>query len=1116
MRCCALWFFIPVLMCCERLNNRLQSQVLECGEGARSGGSWIKVLDPQGLELPVSEQLDARVLEVNADGTLPAQLPVSEKHCVQTQSARRIIIRSMAQDRSWSAVVQNANDLPSRTLRLQDNSQSRVQLRCPEPWIHNGRFQLPLEINSPIALEGKAFAPRLVSEDGRESPQNFSLSWAQTLLLWPESWPDGPGQLVLKQKNFLQNPRSALAEVEESCPLIIDRTHPTIDLKPAPVPDQDFEIQPGSLVRVKISDPHPAGLSWCLQPIGEGRCEKAEAWQTVLAEVSLAMPESGRWILMADARDAAGNVAPRLTQTIDIVRKDLLQSISTRVDKALAEKNEKGWEASQSLLQALLDYQRLSIAKEKDQIRNKIVDGILETAPYLQEQRRAMLPSHGRQAWTVDASPESPWLVLSDSSVSLWSAVGRQLEAQIVPLTYAADWSSFAQAFAMGTAEELWILPLVDSRWAEPLKVRWMDYKDIKSEPDAIHWIPGTRQMLITFPGSEPAIFEWADGALSLKQRLDSTNSKFSAVALDGSRIATVDSDNVVKVWESKSGLWNLSSRSDELSVAGLSFAGTGAAQRLIVLLKDGRLISWSPGVLWKDIDKEASGEIPTESKTGLYFPLVQAWGDGQAGLVERGGRFYQWSADASKTLQPLKLSGFAWDELRNWKLDPCQQGVWLQDDRALSYWELQNGSEPGFKKQGEWILGTTQSTDFAVRCDQQKKFLSWTGSHLRFWSQAGPLTQLPADQIELVVSRFESGRGAVETLFTAGFDKIIRLWTTSGKKLQEWVGHTAQINELRFLPEWGLYLSSAEDATSRLWTADGQPAGILSLGDDPAAKLRDAGLAFDERRILTAGKGKLAIWTQDSLRTELTITIPIDRLERPGFDPLVRLPGEPRILVRLMKDQVFRALVVDPDGRLLVEQGLPPLLNLKWLEWTKDGSRLGWSDSQRRTHIARHEGGQWLEESTPQNLSSLTRFAFSPDGISFAAVRSGKTLVMGRRDQSQWFIQAEIPLASGSLDNGLHWTPDSSRLVYAQSSQVLIRDRDGKLLHQFQAFPGTDTLDSIGLSQDPELLALGLKKSVRIVDLKLDRLQAQLCTWLEAWIKSPDAPPEFSVLCTK
>jgi hypothetical protein len=216
------------------------------------------------------------------------------------------------------------------------------------------------------------------------------------------------------------------------------------------------------------------------------------------------------------------------------------------------------------------------------------------------------------------------------------------------------------------------------------------------------------------------------------------------------------------------------------------------------------------------------------------------------------------------------------------------------------------------------------------------------------------------------------------------------------------------------------------------------------------------------------------------------------------------------------MKDQVFRALVVGPDGRLLVEQGLPPLLNLKWLEWTKDGSRLGWSDSQRRTHIARHEGGQWREESIPQNLSSLTRFAFSPDGFSFAAVRSGKTLVMGRRDESQWFIQAEIPLASGALDNGLHWTPDSSRLVYAQSSQVLIRDRDGKLLHQFQAFPGTDTLDSIGLSQDPELLALGLKKSVRIVDLKLDRLQAQLCTWLEAWIKSPDAPPEFSVLCTR
>jgi WD40 repeat protein len=1115
MQCRALWLFIPVLLSCERLTNRLQSQVLDCGEAARAGGSWIKVLDPQGLELPDSEQLDARVLDVNADGDLPARLPVSEKHCVQTRSDARIVIRSLAQDRSWSALVQNAEDLPSQTLRLQDNSQSRVRLRCPEPWIQNGRFQLPLEITAPVSLDAWAFAPRLVSADGRETPQNFSLTAAQTTFLWPQSWPDGPGELVLKQKNFLQNPRSALAEGEESCPLIIDRNNPTIDLKPAPKPDQDLEMQPGSLLLLKISDPNPAELRWCLQAVEEAPCEKAEAWQTVRGEVSLPMPESGRWILMADARDAAGNAAPRLTQTIDIVRADLIQSISTRVDKALAEKNEKGWEASQSLLQALVDYQRLSIAKEKNQIRNKIVSGILETVSYFQEHQRATLPSPVQQAWTVNEGPESPWLVLADSSVSLWSAQGRQLDSQTVPLTYAADWSSSVQALALGTTEELWVVPVRDSRWAEPLRLRWMDYKDIKSEPDAMHWIPGTRQILLTFPSSEPAIIEWIDGTLSLTQRLDSLNSKFSAVAFDGSRIATVDGDNVVKVWDRKDGLWKLSATSDELSVAGLSFAKGSDSARLIVLLSDGRLISWSPGVLWKDMDA-ANGDIPTESKTDQRFPLVQAWGKGESGLIERGGRFYQWSTDPGKTLQPLKLSGFAWDELRSWKVDPCQQGVWLQDNRALSFWVWQAGSEAGFIKQGEWILGTTQLTDFAVRCDEQKKFLSWTGPRLRFWSQAGPLTLLPADQSQVVLSRFERGRGAVETLFTAGFDKMIRLWTTSGQKQQEWVGHTAQINELRFLPEWDLYLSSAEDATSRLWTADGQPAGTLSLSDEPAAKLRDAGLAFDERHILTAGQGKLAIWSRNSLRTELTITVSVARLERPGFDPMVRLPGDPRILVRLKKDQLVRAMVVRPDGSLAVEAGLPPLLNLKWLEWTKDGSRLGWSDAQRSTHIARHEGGQWREDVLPQNLSGLTRFAFSPDGISFAALRSGKALVLGRREGAQWSVRAEVPLASGSLDYGLHWSPDSSRLVYAQSSQVFIHDRDGQLLHQFQAFPGTDTLDSIGISQDPELMALGLKKSVRIVDLNLDRLQTQLCTWLDAWIHSPDASPEFSRLCMK
>jgi hypothetical protein len=141
MRWLLLLLTLPFVASCEKLSNRLNTEVLDCGESAREGGPWIKVLDPQGEELPALEQLDARSLELNTDGQLPPALPVSEKHCVNTRGAARVVIRSLAQDRSWSALVRTEDELAPGTVRLQDNSQARVRLRCPDPWIQNGRFK---------------------------------------------------------------------------------------------------------------------------------------------------------------------------------------------------------------------------------------------------------------------------------------------------------------------------------------------------------------------------------------------------------------------------------------------------------------------------------------------------------------------------------------------------------------------------------------------------------------------------------------------------------------------------------------------------------------------------------------------------------------------------------------------------------------------------------------------------------------------------------------------------------------------------------------------------------------------------------------------------------------
>lgn len=1117
MQWLGLLLCFPFFLSCEKLNNRLHSQILECGEAARSGGPWIKVLDPQGQEIPEAEQLDARVLELDADGNLPPALPVSQKHCVNTRGASQLVIRSLAQDKNWSVLVKAPEQLPRARVHLQDNSQARVRLRCPEPWIHKGRFSLPLEINAVPGLEAWALAPSLEGPDGRQADQNFSLQSAQNLLIWPGDWRDGKGLLKLRQRNFLQNPRSALAEVEESCAFIVDRQKPLLRLTPSPEEGRELDMQPGSLLRVRIDDQHPSTLHWCLQPIDRTLCDAADAWQSVAGEVSLPMPDQGRWILKVHAQDAAGNEAEALEQVIDVVRRDLLHGIAARVDQALAEKNEQGWEASISLLRALADYKRLTIAKERDQVRATIIDGILGAAPYLQEYQRATLTAAGRRAWAVNASSDSPWLVLSETELSLWSAQGHRLSALSVPYAWAADWSPSQNALALGTMDELWVIRLDGFTFGSITKLRWMDYKDINAAPDALQWIPSQAQMIISFPSSEPAVVQLGADGLKISQRLDAYDAKHLAVAPDGSQMATVDGENIVKVWRTQSGGWAAVDKS-ELSVSGLSFASASGSnvQRLIVLLKDGSMIAWSPGVLWKDIDPGVPGEIPTESASGIRLQHVQAWGDGSAGIMERGGRFYQWSTVPGKTLQPLKLSGFAWDTLRNWKVDPCGQALWMQDDRSLSYWEWQSGSEPGFKKLGEWPLGNAQPTSFELQCNREhKKFVTLSGNRLRFWSQRSPLPLIRGDQSRTVISRFERGPGDRAALFTAGFDGIIRLWNQEGQKLQEWMGHTGQVNEVRYLPEWEVFASSAEDFTTRLWTREGQADTSLSLFDIPGAVWRDAALAFDKEHMLSSGRGVIALWSKNSQRKELTITIPLDSGERAGFDSLVRLPGVSRILVRLMKSNVWRALIVKPDGSTQnTEPGLPPLAGLKWLEWSRDGARLALSDSRQLVHIYRYEGDHWQEEAL--GISGLTRFAFAPDGKTFAALRGNRNLVLGTLTRGHWTIVQDIPLANSGLDKGLQWTADSARVVYAQAGLVFVRNRDGNLLHQLQAFPGTEPLGSMGLSEDPQILAVGSGPWVRIIDFNLERLQSQLCGWMDAWLKGPDAPLELSALCTK
>lgn len=1117
-----LLFIFPCLLSCQRLSNTIDAQLLDCGELAQASGLWIKVLDPEGKELPETEVLDARILELNDEGNLANSLPVSQKHCVSTRGASRLVIRSLAQGRSWAVLVDEPDQLPGKRVRLQDNSQDRVRLRCPEPWIHSGRVAVPLEIQSPSSPVASAMEVSIENEAGDKSAQGYSLLSSNPSLIWPAQWLDGQGLLTLRQKNFLQNPQSALAEKVDTCPFTVDRRKPLLNLTPAPESGREMEMQPGALLRIEIDDLHPAQLQWCLEPKDKAFCDQAESWQNAVREISLPMPEQGSWIIKARAQDAAGNEANPLAQVIHVVRGDLVQGIGVRVDQALAEKGEQSWAASISLLLALKEYGRLAIEQEQKLIRRKLADGILAVMPYLHEYQRITLSDSGLRSWPLDEPSGAGWLVLSGGELAIWSREGLKLDAIKVPPAVTADWSASERAFALSTQDELWVIPMDSRKFSEPLKLRWKD-QGIDLPPKRLQWIPRRSQILVTEQNYDPAIIVRSGNDLQVSQRLASEDTIQFGIAPSGNTIATVDGNQTVRIWTWNSKWMEIDSK--ELSVSSFLFATSAGVERLMMLLKDGRLVTWTEDLPWKETDAGAPLEVPTEGAEYVLitpgFNHIQAWAGGEAGILERGGRFYEWSSAPTSFLQALRINGFDWDSLITWKTDPCDKGVWLQDHKTLSYWVLDKDAEsrPTFKKLDDWVIPDMWGgTSFSVSCGRDgKRFVTLNRNTLSFWSQKSPLNLVQGDKNTVVVSSFIKGGEEAETLFTAGFDHVIRLWEKSGRKIQEWLGHSGQVNEVRYIPEWRVYASSAEDYTTRLWKANGEAPATLTLNGVPRSVWRYGALAFDQEHLMTAGRGVIALWSNRDNETKLTITIPVGLGEETGVDSMVRLPSGPRIMVRLVKGRNVRALIVEPDGTLVSEPSLPELQDMRGIDWTPDGARIALTDANQKTRIFHYESSQWKEELFTTGIpAGLSRLAFAPDGTSFAAVGAGKNLVIGQRVQGRWSLLPSIPLASTTLDKGLQWTPDSSRLVYAQAGQVFVRDREGVIQHQFQAFPGTDPLSSLGLSQDPEVLAVGSGPWVRIIDLNLSRLQTQLCTWLDAWIRSPDAPPEFSELCTQ
>ena len=96
--------------------------------------------------------------------------------------------------------------------------------------------------------------------------------------------------------------------------------------------------------------------------------------------------------------------------------------------------------------------------------------------------------------------------------------------------------------------------------------------------------------------------------------------------------------------------------------------------------------------------------------------------------------------------------------------------------------------------------------------------------------------------------------------LVTAAADGVGRIWSTStGRPLQELVGHKDRLTSAEFSPDGKLVVTASADHDARVWDANsGEPRLRLQAH---GAIVSDAGFSSDGRWIVTAGPGRAGLW---------------------------------------------------------------------------------------------------------------------------------------------------------------------------------------------------------------------------------------------------------------
>ena len=582
---------------------------------------------------------------------------------------------------------------------------------------------------------------------------------------------------------------------------------------------------------------------------------------------------------------------------------------------------------------------------------------------------------------------------------------------------------------------------LASISWDESLRV-WSAsgherYQIPKAHREAVTAVAiAPDSLTIATGGNDRTVKLWQADDGTQQADLKGHNNIVTSVAFspDGRWLASADINGLVILWDCRRQQAVRRFQAHDKWILDLAFSPDGST--LATASRDRRLRLWS---LDGQLDAEFLGH--TEGVTAVDFSpdgreLVTASADGSAIVWARSGLILATLADHDGWVRDARFS-------------PDGTTIATSDDQNISLWNRDGTRRDRLLGHRDriWSLSfsPTRSTLASASSDNT----------IRLWDYTDRAFASLSDHAFSSVAVSPNGQQ-----IAAAADRVVYLYSPSGKLLAQLKGHTEDALTVAFDPQGKAIVSASDDGTARVWSLDprqGYPErSILTHGGHVLAAV----FSSDGKTIATAGDdGVVRLWDAQTGARQRTLYGHTDRALSLAFDPL---------------------------NERLATAGADNTIRL----WTRTG-----------TEIATLNGHD----------SSVNWIAFSPDGQRIASASADNTIRIWTRDGT---LIATLVGHTGPV-NGVMFSADSQTIASVGDDRTLrLWHVNGQALLSFEAHD--DRVLSVAFSADnQQLLTTSADQTLRVWDLNPDNLVRQGCDWVKPYLDdNPSVAEESRHIC--